>query len=67
MDEQNRNLFLAFGLSMLVIVIWYALFPPPAPQPATDTVQPSELLPPPPPWPKARRCRTRWRRPEPSA
>lgn len=47
MDEQNRNLFLAFGLSMLVIVIWYALFPPPTPAPRTDTVGQSELIPPP--------------------
>lgn len=35
MDEQNKNLLLATGLSLLVIVIWFALFPPPEP-PATN-------------------------------
>ena len=29
MDEQNRNLILATGLSLLVILVWFALFPPP--------------------------------------
>ncbi len=32
MDEQNRNLILATGLSLLVILIWFALFPPPEPE-----------------------------------
>ena len=41
MDEQNRNLLLATGLSFLVILIWFALFPPPEPveAPATETAQ----------------------------
>jgi YidC/Oxa1 family membrane protein insertase len=46
MDEQNRNLLLAFALSLMVIVVWFALFPPPEPQPAPSVAQ-SELLPPP--------------------
>lgn len=48
MDDQNKNLFLAFGLSLLVIVGWYAMFPPPAPAPGTTAVAPADLLPPPP-------------------
>lgn len=47
MDEQNRNLFLAFGLSLLVIVGWYAIFPPPPPQPGTTQIAEGELVPPP--------------------
>ena len=43
MDDQNKNLILATVLSFLVILIWYTLFPPPAPetQPevATETAQ----------------------------
>ncbi len=31
MDDQNRNLILATGLSFLVILVWFLLFPPPAP------------------------------------
>src|SRR6056297_1236950 len=31
MDEQNKNLLLATGLSLVVIVIWFVLFPPPEP------------------------------------
>ena len=27
MDEQNRNLILATGLSFLVILVWFLLFP----------------------------------------
>ncbi len=34
MDDQNRNLILATGLSFLVILIWFVLFPPP--EPTTD-------------------------------
>ena len=30
MDDQNKNLILATALSFLVILIWFALFPPPA-------------------------------------
>ena len=37
MDEQNRNLLLATGLSLLVILVWFALFPPP--EPANDLAQ----------------------------
>ncbi|GAB4389378.1 membrane protein insertase YidC [Albidovulum sp.] len=33
MDDQNRNLILATVLSFLVILVWYTLFPPPAPAP----------------------------------
>jgi YidC/Oxa1 family membrane protein insertase len=29
MDDQNRNLILATALSMVVILIWFVLFPPP--------------------------------------
>ncbi|MEM1342230.1 MAG: membrane protein insertase YidC [Pseudomonadota bacterium] len=36
MQDQNKNLLLATGLSLLVIVIWFALFPPPEPE-ATPT------------------------------
>lgn len=32
MDEQTRNLLMATGLSFLVILVWFALFPPPAPE-----------------------------------
>jgi len=46
MDEQNRNLLLAFALSLGVIVVWFALFPPPEPQPG-ETIAQSELVPPP--------------------
>ena len=45
MDEQNKNLFLAFGLSLLVLVGWFALFPPPAP-PQPGEIAPGQLLPP---------------------
>ena len=31
MDDQNKNLILATALSFLVIVVWFALFPPPEP------------------------------------
>lgn len=37
MDQQNRNLILASVLSLLVIIVWYALFPPPEPQPIDGT------------------------------
>jgi YidC/Oxa1 family membrane protein insertase len=40
MDEQNRNLILATALSFLVILVWFLLFPPPAPEePLPATVQ----------------------------
>ncbi len=29
MDDQNKNLILATGLSFLVILVWFVLFPPP--------------------------------------
>jgi YidC/Oxa1 family membrane protein insertase len=32
MDDQNRNLILATALSFLVILVWFVLFPPPAPE-----------------------------------
>ncbi|MBF9044959.1 membrane protein insertase YidC [Rhodobacterales bacterium HKCCE4037] len=31
MDDQNRNLILAMGLSLVVILVWTLLFPPPEP------------------------------------
>ena len=31
MDDQNRNLILATGLSFLVILVWFLLFPPEPP------------------------------------
>ncbi|MGF1445819.1 MAG: membrane protein insertase YidC [Pikeienuella sp.] len=31
--DETRNLILAVALSMLVIVVWYAIFPPPEPAP----------------------------------
>lgn len=31
MDDQNKNLILATALSFLVILVWFALFPPPEP------------------------------------
>ena len=31
MDDQNKNLILATGLSFLVILVWFFLFPPPEP------------------------------------
>jgi YidC/Oxa1 family membrane protein insertase len=38
MDEQNKNLILATGLSMLVILAWFYFFPPEEPiQQAADT------------------------------
>jgi len=47
MDEQNKNLFLAFGLSLLVLVVWFAMFPPPPPAPPAEIDQ-TQLVPPPP-------------------
>ncbi len=35
MDDQNKNLILATALSLVVLIGWFALFPPPAP-PVTD-------------------------------
>lgn len=46
MEDQNKNLILAFALSLVVIVVWYALFPPQQPQPPREIPQ-AELLPPP--------------------
>ncbi|WP_188673154.1 membrane protein insertase YidC [Neptunicoccus cionae] len=37
MDDQNKNLLLATGLSMLVILGWFALFPPQDPAPVEPT------------------------------
>jgi YidC/Oxa1 family membrane protein insertase len=41
MDDQNRNLILATALSMVVILIWFVLFPPPE-VPQDPNAQPSE-------------------------
>ncbi len=46
MDDQNKNLLVAFALSLMVILVWFALFPPPEPEPA-PTVDQTELVPPP--------------------
>ncbi len=41
MDDQNKNLLLATGLSFVVILVWFLLFPPPTapllPEPAAVT------------------------------
>ena len=42
MDDQNRNLLLAFALSLLVLVGWMWMFPPPEP-PAQDPAEVAEL------------------------
>jgi len=36
MDDQNKNLILATALSFLVILVWFALFPPPEPETPLD-------------------------------
>ncbi len=46
MDDQTKNLILAFALSLAVVMGWFALFPPPTPEPGA-TISPSELVPPP--------------------
>ena len=46
MDDQNKNLLLATGLSFLVILAWFLLFPPPPPEPPVgDTVEASDTQP----------------------
>ncbi|MDQ7071725.1 MAG: membrane protein insertase YidC [Rhodobacterales bacterium] len=40
MDDQNKNLILATGLSFLVILVWFVLFPPPE----TTAVDPTAPL-----------------------
>ncbi|MEQ9257562.1 MAG: membrane protein insertase YidC [Roseovarius sp.] len=37
MDDQNKNLLLATGLSFIVILVWFVLFPPPEAPPQTDS------------------------------
>ena len=37
MDDQNKNLLLASGLSFLVIIVWFFLFPPEQQAPTTPT------------------------------
>lgn len=37
MDDQNKNLILATALSFVVILVWFVAFPPPEPDPATET------------------------------
>ena len=41
MDDQNKNLILATGLSFLVILVWFFLFPPP--EPAIDATLPAAV------------------------
>ena len=36
MDDQNKNLILATGLSFLVILVWFLLFPPDMTTPVVD-------------------------------
>ncbi|MBX2805151.1 MAG: membrane protein insertase YidC [Hyphomicrobiales bacterium] len=42
MDENNRNLILAIALSVMILVVWQAMFPPPEPPQQTiqQTAQP---------------------------
>ncbi len=52
MEDQNKNLILATGLSFLVILVWFLLFPPEEPQiteadPAAVSEQASDALLPP--------------------
>ncbi|WP_097029858.1 membrane protein insertase YidC [Cereibacter ovatus] len=42
MDDQNKNLILATGLSFLVIVVWFLLFPPP--EEVTDGTTPAVAM-----------------------
>lgn len=46
MDEQTKNVLLAFALSLAVLIGWFALFPPQQPDPGA-TIAEGELLPPP--------------------
>ncbi len=39
MDDQNKNLILATALSFIVILGWFVMFPPPEPEPITETSQ----------------------------
>ncbi len=41
MDDQNKNLILATGLSFLVILVWFFLFPPP--EPVVDANAPAAI------------------------
>ena len=41
MDDQNKNLILATGLSFLVILVWFFLFPPP--EPVVDATTPAAV------------------------
>ena len=36
MDSQNRNLLLATGLSFLVVLVWFVVFPPEVPDPPPE-------------------------------
>lgn len=38
MDDQNKNLILATALSLIVILLWFVMFPPPDPEPADLSV-----------------------------
>ncbi|MGP1357850.1 membrane protein insertase YidC [Roseicyclus sp.] len=42
MDDQNRNLILATALSMVVILVWFVLFPPPEPPVRDPNAIPAE-------------------------
>jgi YidC/Oxa1 family membrane protein insertase len=44
MDDQNRNLILATVLSMVVILVWFVLFPPPEPIEDPNAVRPETML-----------------------
>ncbi|WP_224813518.1 membrane protein insertase YidC [Hasllibacter sp. MH4015] len=45
MDDQNRNLILATGLSFVVILVWFLLFPPPDPIEDPNALPPSAETP----------------------
>jgi YidC/Oxa1 family membrane protein insertase len=45
MDDQNRNLILATALSMVVILVWFLLFPPPEMPDDPNALPPEAALP----------------------
>ncbi|MDB2422629.1 membrane protein insertase YidC [Paracoccaceae bacterium] len=43
MDDQNKNLILATALSLVVLIGWFALFPPPVPTVTDPNAEPTAL------------------------